>query len=90
MPSKQQLSEEATASLDRKDLLRQAYGKATTELRTTHKDEFNTLYAKHAAALGVDWSPRPSDEQKAEAQFADLLANYPHLADRLADAQREG
>lgn len=83
MPSKQQLSEEAHATLERKDLLRQAYGKATAALRDKFRDEFNQMYAEAAAELGVEWSPRLSDEQKAERAFEQLLTDYPHLAERV-------
>lgn len=75
---------------ERKEKLRAAYGKATTSLRENHRDEFNKLYSEHAAELGVEWSPRPSEEQKAEQQFEDLLTNFPHLRERLDEAQQAG
>jgi len=76
-----------TGDDDRKTKLRKAYGQATTALREAHKTEFNDLYSKHAADLGVEWSPRPDAEQKAEQEFDQLLADFPHLRERLTQAQ---
>lgn len=81
--SRGQVRAEAAAE-ERKAALRQAYGQATKELRDTYRDQFNELYAKAAAALGVDWSPRPSEEEQAALQFEDLLTRYPHLRDRVS------
>lgn len=67
----------------RKSALRQAYGQATKELRDLHRDEFNRLYARAARELGQEWSPRPSEEEQAEALFDDLLARYPSLRERV-------
>lgn len=61
-------------------LLRQAYGKATQDLRDAHRDDFNEFYAKRAAELGVDWSPRLTPEQKAAQEIAALLNKFPGLA----------
>jgi len=69
-----------------KALLRQAYGQATQDLRTNHRDEFNELYAARAKELGVDWQPRMTPEQKAEAQFDELLEAYPHLRERVTES----
>lgn len=90
MPSKAQpKSSKTTQSKDtegeREKKLRKAYGQATAELRGRYQMEFNTLYAKYAKELGVDWHPRLTPEQRAEAQLEMLLADYPHLRDRLAE-----
>jgi hypothetical protein len=68
----------------RKAALRKAYGTATQDLRENHRDEFNDLYAERAKELGVEWSPRQTPEQRAEQAFDALLADYPHLAERIA------
>lgn len=81
MPKKEQAETEAQTA-ERKDALRKAYGQATNTLRDTHRDEFNKLYSEAAAALGVEWSPRPTEEQRAEQQFEELLNQYPHLRER--------
>lgn len=71
---------------ERKELLRQAYGAATQKLRDAHRDEFNRLYQESAAELGVEWAPRPTAEQRAEAEFDALLEQYPHLKERTQPA----
>jgi hypothetical protein len=79
-----------TGQQDRERLLSKAYGQANAMLRNKHTDEFNGYYAERAAALGVEWSPRPTPEQKAETEMRDLLAAYPHLADLFReDAEAE-
>lgn len=69
----------------RADALRKAYGQANSELRETHRDEFEKLYVKHAKAAGVDYTPPPSKEQKAEAELAALLAANPALKAKLVE-----
>lgn len=73
-----------TTEGDRKELLRQAYGRATQVLRDEYRDRFNALYSEAAEALGVEWKPRLTEEQRAEQQFKELLTAYPHLADKIA------
>lgn len=73
----------AAAETDRKELLRKAYGTATQRLRENHRDEFNEAYSKAAKELGVEWTPRLTDEEKAEQQFNELLAAYPNLAEKI-------
>lgn len=63
--------------------LRKAYGLATTRLRERHRDEFQALYAEAAEELGVEYKPRLTPEQKAEATVAELLEKFPHLRDQL-------
>lgn len=75
--------DEQTDKTERGKKLRQAYTNATTQLREAHREEFDNLYAKAAEALGVDYTPRPSAEQKAEEQISTLLDEYPHLRERL-------
>jgi ABC-type branched-subunit amino acid transport system ATPase component len=69
---------------ERKTLLRQAYSTATQKLRESRRTEFNQMYAEEAEKLGVVWSPRQTAEQKAEQTFDELLAEFPHLKERLA------
>jgi 23S rRNA A2030 N6-methylase RlmJ len=72
-----------TTDEERKSKLRQAYSQATQELREENRDRFNELYAEKAAELDVEWSPRRTAEQKAEDVFDSLLAEYPHLRERV-------
>lgn len=74
----------ATTDEAREKALRQAYGKATQQLREAHRDEFNDLYSKAASDAGYEWKPKPKAEDKAREQMQSLLAEFPHLADELA------
>jgi len=71
---------------ERAGLLRKAYGAATTRLREQYRSEFDALYSQEAEALGVDYKPRPTPEQKAEQDLAELLAKFPHLRDKVTTA----
>lgn len=77
---------EPMSPAERKTKLRKAYGQATQDLRDAHKEEFQTMYGRRARRLGIDWSPRMSSEQKAEAEFARLIQAYPHLLERELEA----
>ena len=70
-------------SEERDKRLQKAYTAATQRLRDAHRDEFNTLYETAATEQGVEWKPRQTAEQKAESEFDRLLAEYPHLKDRV-------
>lgn len=71
-------------SNERDAKLRQAYSLASQELRQTYQKEFNALRAKHSADLGVEWTPRPSKDEKARAELDRLLAENPTLVEELA------
>lgn len=58
---------------------------ADKRLREAHLDEYNKYKSEEAKARGIEWSPRLTDEQKAEKQYADLIAKYPHLAGKKQD-----
>jgi ABC-type branched-subunit amino acid transport system ATPase component len=66
-------------------LKREAYGAATTRLREQHRDDFNTLLVEENRNRGIDWKPKPTEEQKAAEQFAQLFATYPELAKQIAN-----
>ena len=71
-----------------KDPKRAAYSKATSRLREQYKDEFQALVAEEMGKAGVtDWKPRPTAEEKARKQVADLLAQYPEIATSLTGGQ---
>lgn len=67
----------------RDDALRKAYSEATKRLREAHLDEFNALRKDEAQKLGIAWEPKPTKDQKAEAELKALLAENPALAERL-------
>jgi len=71
-------------SEERDKRLQKAYTAATQALREAHRDEFHTLYSKHAEEQGVEWSPRLTAEQKAKQEFDRLVRDYPSLLDQAA------
>lgn len=80
------MSEPNTVDGNERDAkLRQAYSLASQELRQTHQKEFNDLRVKHSTALGVEWTPRPSKDERAEQELERLLAENPSLMERLAE-----
>lgn len=62
------------------DPKRAAYSAATARLRDAHRDDFNALLKEEMASRGIEWAPRPTEEQKAEREVAELFAKYPDLA----------
>lgn len=68
---------------DKATLQRKAYGTAQTRLREAHREEFNQFMVEEAKALGLDWRPKPTDEQKAASQLAALLAAHPGLREQM-------
>jgi hypothetical protein len=69
--------------------LRQAYGQATTKLREAHREEFQRYYKESAEALGVEYKPRLSKEERAERDLDALLKEFPHLRSKFEE-QGEG
>lgn len=74
---------EETEEQKRGRLLKQAYSSATSRLREAHKEEFDGFYQEEAEARGVEYTPRPTAEQKAEAELASLLEKFPHLRSKV-------
>lgn len=73
----------STQSDERGNLLRKAYTTATTRLREQYRDDFDSLYSQAAEELGVTYTPKPKPEQRAEEQIAALLAEFPHLREKV-------
>ena len=69
-------------TIDRDAALKKAYQQATAALRDEQRERFNVLYSEKALALGVEWKPKQTAEEKAEEEFQRLLAQYPHLAEK--------
>jgi hypothetical protein len=65
--------------------LTKAYGLATSRLRDENRERFNELYQAAAAEQGIEWSPKLSEEQRAEQEIAALVERFPHLADRFRE-----
>lgn len=70
---------ESTTESTKQAKVRKAYSAATARVRDAHREEFNAFMKEEAKALGVDWSPKPTDEEKAKATLDALLAQHPHL-----------
>lgn len=69
---------------ERDRLMSKAYSHATSDLRKVHQDEFNDLYQKRCAELGIEWQPRKSKQDQALDTILQLMESYPNLAEKLA------
>ena len=65
------------------DNKKKAYSKATTRLRAENPALWNAILKDEYAKVGIDWDPRPTDEEKAAAEIERLLATHPNLRSRL-------
>lgn len=76
--------------VSKEEAVKRGYSKAQRELRERHKPEFLEIQKAEVARLGhPDWTPTPSKEEKAEADFLRLLGEHPHLVDKATElAQR--
>lgn len=77
----QQGSGEGGSTLTQKEAVKKGYSEATTALREKYRDEFVADVKARVKALGHEWSPRPTAEEKRRAEFARLLAEDPTLAE---------
>lgn len=73
----------STTDGDRQAAHRKAYGAAQKRLREAHRSEFNKFMAEESKALGFEWKPKPTDEEKAAEQLAALLAAHPSLREQM-------
>lgn len=63
-------------------LKRDAHSKATTRLREEYRQRLNEITKEEMTKRGIDWSPRPTEEEKAAKQVAELLAAHPNLREQ--------
>lgn len=83
------MTEDQPATRDQ--LLSRAYSASQRDLREAHPEEFNKYMEKHTAALGIDWKPKLTEEQRAEQEFQRLLEANPWLrAKFLTPAEEPG
>src|SRR4249919_3268246 len=75
------------AKIDRDAALKKAYQTATKRLRDKRRDEFNDLYSEEAKALGYEWKPKQTAEEKAAEAYQRPLTEYPHLAQTVGEPQ---
>lgn len=64
-----------------------AYSEAIAALRDKHREEFNVLLQASYASRGIQWTPRPTESQKALATIRELLTQFPSIRDVLADEE---
>lgn len=75
-------NQEGTVEMSRDEALKQSYSAASSRLRDAHLDEFNRLRQEEAKNRGHDWTPPPTEEQKAAAELESILERHPGLRDR--------
>ena len=71
------------AKVDSQKALSEARTAAIGRLREAHREEFNALMVEEAASRGVKWTPRLTDEEKAEKALRELLEANPELAEKV-------
>ena len=77
-----QTETETAVSYD--EALSQARSKAMTRLREKYRTEHNDIIRELMAEAGHEWKPRPTKEEKAEAELRKLLAENPSLKEKVA------
>lgn len=53
------------------------------ELHAEHREEINRRIQAKLKAQGIEWSPKPTAEEKALAEAKLLLEQFPHLIEKL-------
>jgi len=82
-------AEPAKGSSNNDAVMQKARSTAMSRLRAAHSDEFNALVKEEAAKLGVEWNPRPSKKDRAKKKMAELLAEYPELAEEIDEIDED-
>lgn len=65
------------------NLRRQAYSAATTRFRNENRPAFDKILAEEMRERGIDWSPKPTEAERARAQVLDIFAAHPEIKDEL-------
>lgn len=74
---------EGVKELTKEQRLSRARNAATSMLLDKYRNEFNATMQREAASLGIDWTPRKSEEEKALEEIEALLAKHSGLRDTL-------
>ncbi len=61
----------------------QATNAAYKRLKEAHPEEFNQYKAEEARQLGLDWTPRMTDQQRAEKKMREIADQYPDLVQQV-------
>ena len=65
--------------MSEQEAIAKSYTDAQKQLRENHLAEFNDLRKAAAKVYGYDWTPKPTEAEKAAAKIEDLLAEHPEL-----------
>jgi predicted ArsR family transcriptional regulator len=76
-------------STTRQQNLNAAAAAAAKRLKEAHIDQFNEFMVEEAKARGEKWAPRPTPEQKAEAELRALLEANPSLYEKVLGVPAE-
>lgn len=87
MAKKTQTEAEKKAAKERADKLAKSHVQAMTALQTNHLPEYNTLRQEAAKALGVEWVPPLTKEQKAALDLERIYKEFPHLRPSTGDEE---
>lgn len=68
---------------DPESVKNRARTKAGQRLREAHLDEWNALFKEELAAVGIEWEPPLTEEQKAQKQLDELLSKHPNLRNQV-------
>lgn len=74
-----------TPTENSKPTMRTANVRADRRLREAHLDEYRKYQVEEAAAIGIEYTPQPTEQEKAEAKLVALLQENPDLKARLVD-----
>jgi hypothetical protein len=64
-------------------LRRQAYSAATTRFRNENRPAFDKILAEEMKKRGIDWSPKPTETERARAQVEEIFAAHPEIREEL-------
>lgn len=79
-----------TSSNDEQKARAAARSAAASRLREAHRSEHDAYLADEMRKRGIDWKPKPTPEEKAKAELARILEEYPHLKEGRPEASVEG
>jgi hypothetical protein len=55
------------------------YTQAVARLREKYREEFDGYLVDGYRAIGIEWTPKPNETQKAKAEIERLLREHPEL-----------
>jgi hypothetical protein len=64
-------------------LRRQAYSAATTRFRNENRPAFDKILAEEMKERGINWTPKPTEQERALRQVEDIFAAHPEIREQL-------